>query len=186
MSDYDYLIAVAKQTRENAHAPYSNFRVGAALRAASGRVFGGCNVENATYGLTVCAERVALLTNNDDGWRTAVALRKRGADIAAIIDSRPEVPEYLKAQCPDARIIADAHVSGTSGGSMLRAIAAATRNGSERIEADTLAISSGWNPELGLTCHHGGRPVWNADLAAFAAYGNGYDFSRAHECADDG
>ena len=58
-------------------------------------------------------ERVALFTNNDDGWRTAVALRKRGVDIAAIIDSRPEVPEHLKAQCPDARIIADARVSGT-------------------------------------------------------------------------
>ena len=58
-------------------------------------------------------ERVALFTNNDDGWRTAAALRKRGVDIAAIIDSRPEVPGHLKAQCPDARIIADAHVSGT-------------------------------------------------------------------------
>jgi len=60
MSDFDHLICVAKQSRENAHAAYSNFRVGAALRATSGRVFGGCNVENATYGLTVCAERVAI------------------------------------------------------------------------------------------------------------------------------
>ena len=39
--------------------------------------------------------------------------------------------------------------------------------GTERIEADTLAMSGGWNPELDLTCHHGGRPVWNADIAAF-------------------
>src|SRR5580698_8712096 len=60
MSDFDHLICVAKQSRENAHAPYSNFRVGAALRASSGRIFGGCNVENATYGLTVCAERIAI------------------------------------------------------------------------------------------------------------------------------
>ncbi|HWY26706.1 MAG TPA: cytidine deaminase, partial [Candidatus Angelobacter sp.] len=47
MTDYDALITAAKQARENAHAPFSNFRVGAALRAKSGRIFTGCNVENA-------------------------------------------------------------------------------------------------------------------------------------------
>ena len=52
MSENETLISAAKLARENAHAPYSNFRVGAALRATSGRIFGGCNVENATYGLT--------------------------------------------------------------------------------------------------------------------------------------
>jgi cytidine deaminase len=69
MSDFDQLITIAKQSRENAHAPYSNFRVGAALRASSGRIFGGCNVENATYGLTVCAERVAILKAISEGER---------------------------------------------------------------------------------------------------------------------
>jgi heterotetrameric sarcosine oxidase alpha subunit len=112
-------------------------------------------------------ERVALFTNNDDGWRTASVLRKRGVEIAAIVDSRPEIPATAKAQCPDARIIIDAHVSGTKAGPLLHTIEVSTRSGTEQIDADTLAISGGWNPDLGLTCHHGGRPIWNADLAAF-------------------
>jgi cytidine deaminase len=69
VSEYDGLIAAAKQARENAHAKFSNFKVGAALRAASGKIFGGCNVENATYGLTVCAERVAIFKAISEGER---------------------------------------------------------------------------------------------------------------------
>jgi cytidine deaminase len=69
LSEDELLITAAKQSRENAHAPYSNFRVGAALRSSSGRIFGGCNVENATYGLTVCAERVAIFKAISEGER---------------------------------------------------------------------------------------------------------------------
>ncbi|HXL22745.1 MAG TPA: cytidine deaminase [Candidatus Dormibacteraeota bacterium] len=69
MPDYESLISAAKDARLNAHAPFSNFRVGAALRANSGRIFGGCNVENATYGLTICAERVAIFKAMSEGER---------------------------------------------------------------------------------------------------------------------
>jgi cytidine deaminase len=63
------LLAAALRVRENAHAPFSNFKVGAAIEDAAGNVHTGCNVENATYGLTVCAERVAILKAVSEGAR---------------------------------------------------------------------------------------------------------------------
>jgi cytidine deaminase len=63
------LLQAALEVRENAHAPFSKFRVGAAIEDESGRIFTGCNVENATYGLTVCAERVAVFKAISEGAR---------------------------------------------------------------------------------------------------------------------
>ena len=59
----DRLVEAASEVREKAHAPYSNFAVGAAVLDAEGRVHVGCNVENASYGLSVCAERHAVVTD---------------------------------------------------------------------------------------------------------------------------
>lgn len=69
MAGSDDLVAAARAARERAIAPYSGFRVGAALLTASGDIVGGCNIENATYGLTTCAERVALLKALSEGHR---------------------------------------------------------------------------------------------------------------------
>ena len=77
MTEHEALVEAAQQARENAHAPFSNFRVGAALRAESGRIFTGCNVENATLGLTCCAERVAIFK--------AVSEGERGFDAIAVL-----------------------------------------------------------------------------------------------------
>ena len=63
------LVSAARRARENADARFSNFKVGAALQAADGAVISGCNIENATYGLTVCAERVAMFKALSEGHR---------------------------------------------------------------------------------------------------------------------
>lgn len=69
-SDIDTLVRAAREARTRAIAPYSEFLVGAALETADGHVILGCNIENASYGLTVCAERVALLKALSEGHRT--------------------------------------------------------------------------------------------------------------------
>jgi cytidine deaminase len=65
----DPLIEAALAARANAHAPFSHFHVGAAIEDSSGRIHTGCNVENATYGLTLCAERVAVFKAISEGAR---------------------------------------------------------------------------------------------------------------------
>ena len=63
------LVSAALAVRENAFAPFSKFKVGAALEGLDGRIHTGCNVENATYGLTLCAERVAVFKGISEGAR---------------------------------------------------------------------------------------------------------------------
>lgn len=104
MSDEEKLIAAARQAREHARAPFSEFRVGAAVRTKSGRTFGGCNVENASYGLTICAERVAIFKALSEG--------ERGFDaIAVVTDADKLTPpcgacrQIIWEFCGDAEVI---------------------------------------------------------------------------------
>jgi cytidine deaminase len=77
---------VAKETRKMSYSPYSKFKVGAGIVTDSGKVFGGCNIENASYGGTVCAERVAILKAVSDG---AAKVR----DVVVVTDAKePAVP----------------------------------------------------------------------------------------------
>jgi cytidine deaminase len=84
MSDDD-LIQRATEARLDAHAPYSNFKVGAAILDSDGRVFTGCNIENSTYSLSMCAERVAIFKAVSEGGRELVK-------IAIVADSEQLTP----------------------------------------------------------------------------------------------
>lgn len=71
---FTQLLLLAKETSENAYAPYSEFKVGAALITDDGTYFTGCNVENASYGLTLCAERTAIANMIAKGYRKFIAI----------------------------------------------------------------------------------------------------------------
>jgi cytidine deaminase len=79
------LIEAAQKVREQAYAPYSNFRVGAAVRTKNGKIYTGCNVESASYGLTVCAERVAI-------WKAVSEGEKEFVEIAVVAGTEELTP----------------------------------------------------------------------------------------------
>jgi cytidine deaminase len=84
VSDND-LIKAAAEVRENAYAPFSNFRVGSALETEDGEVITGCNVESASYGLTVCAERVAV-------WKAISQGKRKIKRISVVADTEALTP----------------------------------------------------------------------------------------------
>lgn len=106
------MIAAAREARERAYAPYSGFKVGAAVSGGSGRAYTGCNVENASYGLSMCAERVALhraIAEGESHIEAVVVVgggqkpaRPCGACLQTLYEfSRPDSPVVVVAATPD-------------------------------------------------------------------------------------
>ena len=101
----DGLIEAAEQAQRQAYAPYSRFRVGAAVEAEDGSVFTGCNVENASYGLVMCAERVAIgAAGGSESLTTAMRRKRRtpAATAAPCGACRQVIFEFA----PDAEVLA--------------------------------------------------------------------------------
>ncbi len=110
-------------------------------------------------------KRIVVFTNNDDGWRTAADAIEVGLEVEAVIDSRATPPgEYARL---GVSILTDAQVSHVHGRSRVRAVTVVKNGRTTKIRCDALAVSGGWNPAVHLTCHLGGKPVWNDALAAF-------------------
>ncbi len=111
MSDLENMIDLAAAARENAHAPYSGFRVGACLKAADGRLFAGCNVENVAYPQGLCAEAAALGALVAAGGREIVAvvvLAEGEALCTPCGGCRQKLAEFAGADTP-------VHVAGPAG-----------------------------------------------------------------------
>ena len=100
----DPLLSAAIAARQHAHAPFSRFRVGAALEAADGTVYAGCNIENASYGLTMCAERVAVFKAMSEGARVFRRLAI-AADTDRLTPPCGPCRQILWEFCPTAQII---------------------------------------------------------------------------------
>ena len=105
-------------------------------------------------------EKVAIFTNNDNGWRTAYDLERHGINVCAIIDKRSTVSHTLSTPL----IATNVGIANTRGRHRLRSI---TLTNGQSIDADCLAVSGGWNPNLHLTCHRRNYPLWREDIAAF-------------------
>ncbi len=108
---------------------------------------------------------VTVFTNNNDGWRTAEDMVKRGVDVAAIIDTR-DAPNMTAPK--GVRVITGAGIASTKGRLRVRSVTTTT---GETFATDAIAVSGGWSPTVHLTCHHRGRPEWNADIAGFVPAG---------------
>jgi cytidine deaminase len=103
LSEIENLIKIASDARMCSLAPFSNFLVGAALRTEEGKIYTGCNIESASYGLTVCAERVAI-------WKALSDCERDFTDLVIVVDTEQLTPpcgtcrQIIWEYCKDAKI----------------------------------------------------------------------------------
>ena len=112
----------------------------------------------------LAGRRLVLVTNNDDGWRTASDMAATGATVVCVVDTRRDPSPRVEV---DTRVVMGGLVEGVTGRNAVSGVRIRTGNGLETLECDVLAMSGGWNPNLSLTCHLGGRPTWDETLVAF-------------------
>ena len=104
MSDTEDLVEIATRARSCSLAPFSNFLVGAALRTEAGKIYTGCNIESASYGLTVCAERVAI-------WKALSECERDFTDLVIVVDTEQLTPpcgtcrQIIWEYCKQAKVI---------------------------------------------------------------------------------
>ncbi|MBB3454642.1 sarcosine oxidase subunit alpha [Rhizobium sp. BK313] len=110
--------------------------------------------------------RTVVFTTNQSGYRTAADLEAAGLEVAAIVDSRTNTRDGWSGRAP---VLTNARVADAHGGKRLHRLSVTTASGTQRIDADALAVSGGWSPIIHLACQRGARPIWSAEKAAFLA-----------------
>lgn len=119
-------------------------------------------------------DRVVLVTNNDDAYRTAIALKSAGLDVPAILDARPSATGALpvEARALGLRVLEGRGVAAVKGGKQVTGVRVCAQAGEgavlEDIPCDAVAMSGGWSPVVHLWSHSGGKLAWNEALAHFA------------------
>ena len=130
-----------------------------------GIMLAGAVREYANRYAVAAGQNVTVFTNNNDGWRTAHDLNRAGVHVEAVIDTRHSTDMTAPKGC---RVITGSGIANTKGRGRVREI---TLTNGDVIKTDCVAVSGGWSPTVHLTCHHRGRPVWNADIAGFVPAG---------------
>ena len=110
MCDYNFLLEKAKEASKNSYSPYSDFAVGACVLFESGKIYSGCNVENASYGLSLCAERNAISTaiaNGETSGISAIAIYSPNTELCSPCGACRQWIYELKSQNGAKIILAD-------------------------------------------------------------------------------
>ncbi len=178
----DHLVApAAHQPRQRLWRIVAKRCVNASGALERGIVFGGNDRPGVMLASAVRAyvnrfavtpgRRAAVFTTTDDGWSTAADLAAAGVQIEAVIDARDDVAESVMQSAGRVARVLGATVRDARGRA-LRRIDVHQRDGNIlRLDVDLLAVSGGFNPQLGLATHQGARPAWSDDLATFLPNG---------------